>query len=499
MYEATYGLTERPFQPIPQTRYYFPGRVVEEARATLERVIDRGEGPGVVIGGAGTGKTMLCRLLAESFRQRFSVVSIGSMALARRRDLYQAMLHEMRLPSRGLDEGQLRLAVTDALTHPEIPTDGILLVVDEAHLMSARLIEELRLLTNLDHQGRPRVRLILAADGYLEERLASPRLESLSQRLAARCYLQPLDRNEVGPYLAHQVMRAGAALEQLFLPDAVAAIAMASDGNPRLINQLADHALVRKVCAAPVAEPLGSADVQEAWADLQQLPAPWNTQETAAQSEPGVIEFGPLDEPDGSSGMAETGQWQSSPADASDCDDESETGEEVPVIVELPRRADRTSKDEPSEEVTEWNASAMMDHWAQQVAEANGDEPDAIPLPPAPAAENPFEQSFQEETEVPLTADPQPTPPVTDRSPAEPVPDELARDATEFVSGHTNWLPLETLWVTPGTIPELPRDDRDMLEVTELEADRHEPGGESGGPHRAQLIEDPITLAAYRQ
>ncbi len=506
MYEATYGLSERPFQPIPQTRLYYPGRIIEEARTTLERVVDRGEGPGIVIGSAGTGKTLLCRLLAERFQKRFTVISVGALALGRRRDLFQSMLHEMKLPLRGMDEGELRLAVIDALSRPEIPTDGVLLLVDEAHMMSLRLIEELRLLTNIDHQGRPRVRLLLAADGFLEERLASPRLESLNQRLAARCYLQSLDKSEVGPYLAHHVMHAGATLEQLFLPEAIAAIATATDANPRLINQLADHALVCKVGQSCAAEPLTAADIQAAWADLQQLPAPWNTETNGAENQPSVIEFGPLEEETSLLADLSDAEPFEAPVQLEGTDDrtpdlQDDEDDEEPLIVELPslHREGGSSEQDTGSSGEEWHAAAVIDRLVDDVASIKGADEELITpitpteLAPTAPAEDPFAEPFDEEVDVPQTA-----------VPAESsfVPAEARRDvvvpgeSSEIVSSHTPWLPIETLWVTPGTIPELPKDDRDLIE---LDASQMEAAAESSPNQRPHLLSHPSDLANLRQ
>ncbi len=503
MYETTYGLTERPFQPIPQSRYYFPSRVAEQCRTTLERVIDRGEGPALLIGPAGTGKTMLCRVLADNFSRRFTVVSIGSMALGRRRDLYQAMLHDMKMPCRGMDEGEMRLAVLDALNHPEIPTDGILLIIDEAHLMAARLIEELRLLTNIDYMGHPRVRLVLAADGYLEERLASPRLESLNQRLAARCYLQSIDRSEVGPYLAHQILRAGSSLEQLFLPDAVQAIAVATDGNPRLINQLADHALLQAASTCQAAEPLTAADIQQAWSDLQQLPAPWNTESPAENTDTSVIEFGPLPTEQSDSEVSDIAEWKSL--------DKSTHGEameihddDTPVIVELPRREEDSHHEKAtplSVDKPVWDATTVIDKLTEEddnqdsTPERNPTSPPVIE--PAPPAEDPFAVPFAEEVAIDLAVGVSPT--RREGKEKELVTPSAATNPSESVEvaeSSVNWLPMETLWVTPGTIPELPRDDRDMIEVADVHHDSS--ARDIDVSNRTYVIQNPSDLASIR-
>jgi len=173
----------------------------------------------------------------------------------------------------------------------------MLLLVDEAHTLPLRLLEEVRLITNIMCEGQPRVRLVLAGGSQMEERLASPKLESFHQRIAARCYLQSLTRDETIGYVQQQIAQAGGIAEAVFTTAALKAIYTATDGIPRLINQVCDHALM--LAAAGGQRQLGPDGIAEAWADLQQLPAPWHESAkslAATRSAPveGVIEFGSL-------------------------------------------------------------------------------------------------------------------------------------------------------------------------------------------------------------
>ncbi|MEX2172909.1 MAG: AAA family ATPase [Pirellulaceae bacterium] len=293
MYESFYRLSHRPFAAAPSAAAYLPTAALEQARTTLFRAIDRDEGPGLVVGPAGTGKTLVCQLLAQHFRDRFRIASLASARLGTRRALLQNILFELKLPYRGLDENELRLSLVDHLEPRSGGTDGLLLLVDEAHSLPLRLLEEIRLITNLVRDGQPRVRLVLAGGMALEERLASPKLESFHQRIAARCYLQAMGRDETIYYVQEQLRRAGG--ESLLNDQALRGIYTASDGIPRLVNQLCDHALM--LAALGGHRQLGLAGIQEAWADLQQLPAPWHeSPRTIDQAKESVIEFGQLDE-----------------------------------------------------------------------------------------------------------------------------------------------------------------------------------------------------------
>ncbi len=310
MYEEFFGLRERPFAAAPQAERYFPAAAAEAALQTLTRGIERCEGVGLLVGPSGSGKTLLLQVLAERFRSRFGVALITNTHLTTRRELLQAMLFELGLPYRGLEEGELRLSLIDHLSRSAISADGMLLLLDEANKLPLRLLEEVRMITNLVRQGQPRVRLVLAGGASLEERLASPKLESFTQRIRARCYLESLSEAETIEYVRAQLSGLGGEPDAIFTADALRKVHQATDGIPRLINQVCDHALV--LAFAGGKKPIDGAGLEAAWADLQQLPTPWNetrhqqlaaapSQSAAPLADPkprddSFIEYGSLDE-----------------------------------------------------------------------------------------------------------------------------------------------------------------------------------------------------------
>lgn len=305
MYEAYFGLSRRPFTSIAKVDHYFPGEAIEGARQALTRCIERAEGVGVVVGPSGTGKTLLCRMLAEQFKESFAVALLSSGRLSTRRALLQAILFELGQPYRDMDEGELRLALVNHLTLGEDCPRGMVLLVDEAHTLPLRLLDEIRMITNLVSGGEPRTRLVVAGGPLLEERFAHPKLESFSQRIVARCYLESFHREETQAYIHAALGAAGREGEDVISSDACHAVYQATDGVPRLVNQVCDYALLL-ACAAG-REQIDRAVIEEAWADLQQLPTPWNGDSEEAAAEGGVIEFGGLDdEPEGIGIGAET-------------------------------------------------------------------------------------------------------------------------------------------------------------------------------------------------
>jgi general secretion pathway protein A len=229
MYEDYFGLCKRPFAAVPRVDQYYAAAAIEAARQTLARCIERAEGPGLVVGPSGTGKTLLCRILAEQFKDTFEAVLLSSGRLSTRRALLQAILFGMGRPYRGMDEGELRLAMVDHLTAGDDCPQGMLLLVDEAHTLPLRLLEEIRMITNLVSGGQARVRLVLAGGSVLEERFASPKLNCFNQRIAARCYLESFNREETEGYIHAQIKWAGGEGPEVIPSDACHAVYQASD------------------------------------------------------------------------------------------------------------------------------------------------------------------------------------------------------------------------------------------------------------------------------
>ena len=299
MYETLLQSADRPFRATPDTKFYFPSDSIEQARQTVVRAVLRAEGPCLVLGGAGLGKTMLGQVIANDVYGRFDIVKLHASGLCSRRALLQSILFELQLPYRGLSEGELRMSIMDRLSpSPETAPSGILLLVDEAHTLSQKLLEELRLITNFARNGQPRARLVLIGNMRLEDTFAHPQMDSFNQRLAARCYLQPMTRDQTMDFVRHQLRMVQIEPGIIVTNDALRTLYAASEGVPRLVNQLMDHALVLGIAAGQC--PISAAMIEEAWSDLQQLPAPWHTSNASDKSATAAaqIEFGELRDED---------------------------------------------------------------------------------------------------------------------------------------------------------------------------------------------------------
>jgi type II secretory pathway predicted ATPase ExeA len=295
----------------PRTQFYFPARAMDGALHSIERAIRRAEGVALVVGQPGTGKSLLLAKLVEHVRDDFDVTLLSGARILTRRALWQSILAEIGEPYRGIDEGELRMAVVERIRALAATGSGLVVLVDEAHTLPTRLIEELRLLTNVP-TPMPAVHIVLAGGLRLEEMLAGPRMESLAQRIAVRAYLEPLDHAETVAYLRALPQAAGLDWDDLFAPGCDDAVFAATDGVPRLVNQLCDQALVTANAAGRRVTP---ADLAAAWQEIQRLPAPASlgaadrrmeepeSPESAAPGGPwahdegmDVIEFGGFDE-----------------------------------------------------------------------------------------------------------------------------------------------------------------------------------------------------------
>jgi type II secretory pathway predicted ATPase ExeA len=274
MYESFYGLNRRPFSTTPDPQSYVPLKAQQDVLDDLMLCVRGGQGIGILTGPAGTGKTQLCRKLLAALDGRFKGVFLATANFPAPRSLLQAVLYELDQPYLRMAEQELRLQLTTAVKALRPKSEGLLLVVDEAHLLGTRLLEELRVATNIAADGTPLVRLVLSGQMPLEEKLAGPGLEAFNQRIRCQASLEPLTRRESAEYIARRLELSGGEVSEIFTPKAVETICHASDGLPRCLNQLADHSLLLGYLSRQ--QPVGVEIVYQALEDLKQLPLHWN-------------------------------------------------------------------------------------------------------------------------------------------------------------------------------------------------------------------------------
>jgi type II secretory pathway predicted ATPase ExeA len=421
MSEAMSLQGRRPFLATPDPSRYFPASGAEDARLRLERSVLREEGPGLLIGGNGCGKTLLLHVLSRQFDGQLRVALLPGSQLCTRRSLLQMILFELGQSYRAMDESELRLGILRYLKPETGGPRRLLLLVDEADALPTRLLEDLRGLANLAVQGRPLVHLVLAGGTRLEERFAEPELQAFSQRIAARCYLAPWGREETRRYVQAQVAAVGLDPSQLLAADALEAIFEATDGVPRLVNQLGNQLFW--IAAAKGADVLDADLVQEAWSELQQLPAPWNVDSPTAPQGTGdeVVEFADFDDFDSAGSAAGNAVREGDRAGDGDLetgDDDDGHPASIPFSLRDASRRDALPRDASLRAPSSRIGAVSREFSADETpADETPADDDAIacrteaparrrggcpaPLeqgdPWAAAAENPFAEQFAEE------------------------------------------------------------------------------------------------------
>ena len=160
------------------------------------------------------------------------------------RAMLQSFLFELGRKYVRLEEQELRLELISSLRAFNARDEKVVLIVDEAEHLTAEILEEIRNLANLSDSGQPLLRVVLSGQPQLEERLLEPDMTALNQRIRSQLYLQPLTRAESINYVADQIQICGQISELVIEDAAMDLMVHAADGNPRCLNQLADHSLL---------------------------------------------------------------------------------------------------------------------------------------------------------------------------------------------------------------------------------------------------------------
>lgn len=244
MYEAHFGLRQRPFRPTPDSEGYYPATTHEQALNRLLAGIADDEGLLLLTGGPGMGKTLLCHRLLERLDPGTVSALLTNSRAGSRAGLLQGILYEFSLPFEGRGQQEMRLALTEFLLQNYQAAHRVVLLIDEAQHLSVDLLEELRLLGNLEAGSGKAVQVVLVAQPEIANTLHQSGLAAVRQRLAVRVHLEPLDVREAVDFLVHHLRVAGGRPEAIISDEALEILARGTQGVPRLLNQAAHRALV---------------------------------------------------------------------------------------------------------------------------------------------------------------------------------------------------------------------------------------------------------------
>jgi putative secretion ATPase (PEP-CTERM system associated) len=244
MYTEYYGLSERPFQLTPDARFYFESRTHKKAMAYLGYGLAQGEGFIVITGDVGAGKsTLVAHLMATIDRVRLNAINIVTTQVEGT-DMLRLVAQGMGLDTGRLEKAQLLEWVEQRLEEEARSGKRTLLIVDEAQNLPESAIEELRMLSNYQIGGRALLQIFLLGQPEFRDKMASPSLEQLRQRVIATHHLDPMGANEVEPYIMHRLHLAGWQDRPSIDGDAFAEIYRQTGGVPRRVNQLTARLLL---------------------------------------------------------------------------------------------------------------------------------------------------------------------------------------------------------------------------------------------------------------
>jgi len=244
MYAAYFGFREKPFNVTPDPRFFFGSPLYSEVYANLTHAVRERKGFAALTGEVGTGKTTLLRKLMDDLATTARFVYFYNTNL-NFEELLIFICEELNL---GVDGNDGRLGKIRALNEfllEQLRRGGTgALLIDEAQNLGSDVLEDLRLLSNLETGREKLLQIVLAGQPEFERKLDQPELRQLKQRISIHCRLSCLKEREVGPFIAHRLAAVGSKRDDLFLPDALRKVALYSKGIPRLINIMCDNALL---------------------------------------------------------------------------------------------------------------------------------------------------------------------------------------------------------------------------------------------------------------
>ena len=244
MYQRFFGLRESPFNVNPDPRYLYLTRQIQEALAGLTYGIQNRKGFILLTGEVGTGKTTLLNRLLDWLRgQRVATAFIFNSRLEVNH-LFDFMMADFEIPCDSHEKSQVLLRLNQWLLERYRAGETAVLIIDEAQNLSPEVLEEIRLLTNLETSTEKLIQIVLTGQPELEEKLKLPQLRQLRQRITLRCHTAPLSLEETFGYIAERLRVGGATGDPIFSKEAIQTVHLYSRGIPRVVNLLCEHSMI---------------------------------------------------------------------------------------------------------------------------------------------------------------------------------------------------------------------------------------------------------------
>ena len=243
MYEKYYGFTEKPFNLTPDSKFFYASSKHEEALNCLLLAISERNGFVVITGEIGSGKTTVCRTLINKLDPSTKVALILNTHLGKK-ELLTTILEDLGIEYRSNSKTHLLSALNKYFLEQAAKDRNVIIIIDEAQNLAPSVLEEVRMLSNLETETEKLVQIILLGQPELRKKLALPRLEQFRQRVVFHYHLDPMTSEETREYILHRLKKAGNEKADIFTEDAINMIYAYSKGVPRLINIICHNALI---------------------------------------------------------------------------------------------------------------------------------------------------------------------------------------------------------------------------------------------------------------
>ena len=254
MYNAFFGFSESPFSLSPDPSFFYRSEQHEEALANLVYGVQARKGFIVLSGEVGTGKTTMLECLRDYLESQYIEFAFLFNSRINSDQFFEMIAYDLNLPCQRTSKTEVLFALNQLLVEQAQEGRTVVLLVDEAHNLEWEVLEEIRLLGNLENRNGKLLQIVLSGQPELDRKLDAPNLRQLKQRIVLRCNLQPFTLRDAVEYMESRLEKAGMREQTVFSEELMAEIHVRAQGIPRLINALCDNllltafALERKVC-----------------------------------------------------------------------------------------------------------------------------------------------------------------------------------------------------------------------------------------------------------
>ncbi len=249
MYNAFFGFSESPFNLSPDPAFFYRSEQHEEALANLVYGVQARKGFIVLTGEVGTGKTTMLECLRDYLEDQFIEFAFLFNSRINADQFFEMIAYDLDLPCARTSKTEVLFALNQLLVEQAQDGRTVVLIVDEAHNLEWEVLEEIRLLGNLENRNGKLLQIIMAGQPEFDRKLDAPNLRQLKQRVVLRCNLQPFTLRDAIEYMESRLMHAGMPDQTVFSEELMAEIHLRTQGIPRVINGVCDNLLLSAFAA----------------------------------------------------------------------------------------------------------------------------------------------------------------------------------------------------------------------------------------------------------